>query len=286
MSLYADWDGKPINLPAWATRAGLRRSPQAVRRIYAAGPHIAQAEADGIAHVSPVLALLNASPAEARARLGGEHWKAVHHSTVTANANRLVFGLLGGWSIPEIMAMPPMNRPSAKYLLSHHGKTVILMAGRLAAKGGDFHEFLTMARDVQRMGGTLDLSWGRKRLRREHDALVMAYAVRWASPAPWADPWFHDVGPWTFTLLKSELELVIEGGIQRHCAGSYARDCKAGRETVLSIQGPERATCSWRKGGTEIQVKGRFNADVSAECVLAAKEARLAFLAHQRKQKA
>jgi len=286
MSLYADWDGKPITLPNWAIRAGVRKFPQAVRRIYAAAPHITQAEADGIANVAPVLALLNACPKQARVLLGGEAWKEVHRATVTANANRFVFGILGGWSIQEIMAMPAINKPKAKTLLSSHGKTVIQMAGRLATKGRDFYEFLGMARDVQRMGGSLDLSWGRKRLRREHDALVMASAVRWASPTPWAEPWFRDVGPWTFTLLKSELELTIEGGIQRHCVGSYARACRDGKEFVLSIQGPERATCSWATGGSQIQVKGRFNSDVSEACVLAAKEARLAYLAHLRKRAA
>lgn len=285
MSLYPDWDGKLIQMPTWAIRVGLSKHPQVKRRIYAAGPHIHQAVADGIEQVAPILALLNASPAEAKARLGGEYWKTVHHSTVTANANRMVFGLIGGWSLPEIMAMPAMNKPGAKALLSHNGKTVLQMAGRLAAKGGDLRDFLAMARDIQRMGGTLDLAWGRKRLRREHDALVMAAAVRWASPTPWAEPWFHDVGPWSFSLLKSELELMIEGGVQRHCAWSYARDCRSGKETVLSIQGPERATCSWPKGGTSIQVQGRFNRDVSAECVLAAKEARLAYLAHLRQRK-
>lgn len=282
MSLYAGWDEKPIDLPGWAIRAGLRKHPQVVRRIYAAGPHIKQADADGIGNVAPVLTLLNASPAEARKRLGGENWKTVHHATLTANANRLVFSLIGGWPIEEVMAMPAMNKPKAKSLLSHYGKSVIQMAGRLAVRGGNFDEFLGMARDVQRMGGTLDLSWGRKRLRREHDALVIARAIRWASPVPWAEAWFYDVGPWSFSLLKSEAELVIEGGVQRHCAGSYAQACRTGKETVLSIQGPERATCSWRKGSAEIQVKGRHNGDVSAECVLAAKEARLAYLAHLR----
>lgn len=283
-TLYPDWTGPQVALPNWVFRYGLTRWRPLIQRIYAASPHWQQADADGLTNIAPVLVKFNKSPKEIKAEIGGEAWKSVHHASLKTNVDRLVLCMVGGWSFEEAMQFPAKERKRAKTFLGR-SKTAVLHACRLAGETGDIFAQLTIAEDVQRMGGTLDLTWGRKRLKREHDALVMKRIMQSADPTPWAEPWFHDEGDYSFSLLKSAAELAIEGATQRHCVSSYARSCRDGKDVVLRIDGAERATCSWRRGESYMQVKGFANTSVSMACLSAAIAARKAFNAHMAKKK-
>lgn len=283
-TLYPLWSGPRVALPEWVIRHGLVKYRPIVQRVYASADHWQQAEADGLGNIAPVLVRFNKSPSELRREVGGEAWKTIHHASLKSNVDRLVLTMIGGWSFEEAMIFPAKERKAAKSYLDL-GKSVLMLACRLSRDTGDLKNQIIIARDVQRLGGQLDQSWGRKRLKREHDALVLKNIVGQSNPTPWADAWFCDVGPFSFSLLKSETELAIEGGTQRHCAGSYAKDCRAGKEVVLRVEGPERATCSWSVGDFGIQVKGFANGKVSDACVKAAKEARLAYQSRNKRAK-
>ena len=275
-TLYPDWSGPRCKLPGWIERYGLSKCTPVIQRVYASSDKWQLAERDGIGNVAPVIVVFNREPKEIKQLIGAEAWKQVHHATQKANVDKLVLHFLGGWAFHEAMLFPAREKRRAKNLL-HFGKSALLMACRMAAKGGSVEEWAMIARDFQRMGGEIDHGWGRKRLKREHDALAIQQAMRKASSEPWAKPWFHDVGEYSFSLLKSEAELVLEGACQRHCSGSYARSCRNGEEVVLRIEGPERATCSWRVKDKSIQVKAFANRDVSPKCRAAAKAARAAW---------
>lgn len=276
-TLYPDWTGPRTALPNWVVSYGLSKRPVIVQRVYASAFHWKQAEIDGLSNIAPMLVRFNRSPSEIRRQIGGEYWKRIHHDTLKANVDKLVLMMVLGWSLDEAMLFPSNIKKRANYYIKA-SKSAMLLASRLHARGGDFMQFYIMANDINRMGGTLDQTWGRKRTKAEHDALVMKRVMASTNNTPWAKAWFYDVGPYSFSLLKSESELVIEGATQRHCVGSYAKACREGREFVLRVEGKERATCSWAKGDNAMQIQGFANTDVSKECRLAAKEARLAFL--------
>lgn len=282
--LYPDWSGPSVPLPKWVERYGLSKSPVIVNRVYASTPHWQQAEADKIPNIAPILVNYNKSPRDVRRLIGGEYWGRIHHDCLNANVNRLILMMRGGWSIDDAMVFPANKKIRANRYLKC-SKSAVLLASRLHARGGTFDGFYIMANDTMRMGGVLDQTWGRKRLKAEHDALAMKMAMAKTDPTPWAKAWFGDVGPYSFSLLKSATELMIEGVVQRHCAGSYAIACRAGREFVMQITGKERATCSWLKGENYMQVKGFANTNVSDECRTAAIEARKMYLADLAKAK-
>ena len=279
-SMYPEWDGYHAEIPSWAVRAGLLKYNPIVRSIGATAALWKRAEADGIPQIAPALVLFAKPPDQIKADVGGEIWRRMHHAKISANVDRLVLRLIGGWTLDEAMEWPAWRR--AKPCISSHGKSALLWACRNSATKGDFSDNLQLARDFQRMGGVVDPAWGMKRMRREHDAKAVQFAMRSANPEPWAKPWFCDVGPYSFSLLKSELELALEGATQRHCARSYALACRDGREVVLRIEGPERATCSWRVGERYIQVKAACNKPVMDETEVAAAEARRLFEARGR----
>lgn len=284
-ALYPDWDALNVELPDWVVRHGLRKCNKLVGQVYASAKIWQQAKEDGIANVAPIIVKFNKSPQEIRQEIGGLYWKQIHHATTKANVDRLVLMVIGGWTLDEAMLFPIKGKTSAKMYIGNYGKTALLHACRLSAKGGDFRDQLTIAQDVQRMGGVIDPCWGRKRLKKEHDALVVKRMFDRTDSTPWAKSWFFDVGAYSFALLKSETDLAIEGATQRHCIASYASACRSGRETALRIDGAEHATCSWKKGDSQIQVKGFANSQVSAECIAAAKEARVAYLATIQQEK-
>lgn len=284
-ALYPNWQEPIVKLPGWVVWFGLSKTAPVVGRVYASAPHWQQAEADGLTNVAPVLVLFNAAPREVRREIGGEAWKRVHHGSLKSNVDLLVLRMVMGWTLEEALQFPANHHRRAKSYRGV-GKSALLTACRLGRGDEDFRAQMIMARDVQRMGGELSPEWGRKRLKREHDALVMANVMRSADSTPWSRPWFHDVGDYSFSLLKSEAELVLEGACQRHCVSSYARAAKAGREVILRIEGAERATCSWRVGDSHIQVKGFANTDVTPACRSAAREARKAWTAWAREEAA
>lgn len=284
--LYPDWDGHGL-LPGWVARFGLTRYRPLLSRIRAASDHIRQAELDGIGHVGPVLAGFNASPAQVRAEIGGRDWKAVHHGKISHNVNRLWLRWVAGWTWAEAMEWPTHRNHPASAWAERTTKSALLVAARCARDGDDFIELATLARDVVRMGGDVETDRGRKHLRRQHDALIVRRAIAGTDATPWADPWEFETDGYRFSLLKSALDLAMEGARQRHCVASYAHACRAGAEAVLRIEGRERATCSFnldRKNRMPIQVKGFANRNVSADCRAAARAARAAYLDHLKRK--
>ncbi|WP_428516309.1 hypothetical protein [Roseovarius sp.] len=272
--LYPDWTGPAVDIPGWAKT--YQRCRPILMRIYASAPHWQQAEKDGIKHVSPILVAFCASPAEVKAQVGAGLWKQVHHAKLTSNKHRLTLMLRMGWSFEQSLIWPTRRRFDPwKY--RSYGNAKLHQAARLAGDGGDVVEWLMLLRDCARMGVQIDPSWGRKRLRREHDAAALEAVLKNADPTPWAKSWFIDVDGYSFSLLTSEVALATEGATMSDCVRGYAPYCRSGVEVVLSIQGPERATCSWRRGDPALQVKGRFNRSVSLKCVRAAESARTAY---------
>lgn len=282
--LYPDWTGPAVALPPWVSQYGLLRFKPLVSRVYASGPKWLQAQADGIPNVAPIIVRYNLHPHEIKALIGGEHWKRIHHAKLKTNVDRMVLMMVAGWSLDDAMLFPESERKRGVWLTKAE-KGPALLACKLAEKPGELLEFLSIATDLRRMGGTIDLDWGRKRLKREHDAMAIKVMMERSDPTPWAKPWFCDVGAYSFRLLTSETELAIEGITQRHCCRSYARACRSGREVVMQIEGPQRATCSWVKGQPDIQVKLFANGAASPETVMAARAARANFTEYQSRNK-
>ncbi len=252
--------------PKWFVRHGLLKYKPIVSMLQSSWRHLAQAEADGLTHLAPFIVLFNKPPAEIKAIVGGHVWQQIRTANVHTNCNRMVLRLVGSWSLDEAMEWPAHERHHARKMLEFGRKFTLLIACRHTRPGEDLMENLIVAKDFQRMNGIIDPTWGRKRLKREHDALATAKALEGADPTPWAKAWFYDdMNGYSFSLLKSESELAIESATQRHCVRSYAKACKAGSETVFSIMGPERATVSYNTRHMQAQVKGYGNRKVSRE---------------------
>lgn len=274
--LYEGWGGPRVALPDWVIRAGLVKYKPLLQRIYATAANWQQAEADGIGQVAPMLVYFGGSVQDSKAQAGA-HWKSIHHAKITTNIDRLFLLMVGGWRLDEAMLWPAASYRRSKTLLKGHTRQTLIAACRLCSNGKDLRDWIITCTDIDRMKGIVDPSWGRKRVKREHDALVIKTIMERSDPTPWAKPWHLDIGPFTFSLICSETDLALEGATQKHCAKSYAKDCRNGDEIVMRILGPERATCSWRPGQPDIQVKAFANREVGAECYRAAREARLAF---------
>lgn len=275
-NLYPDWAGQHFAIPAWFTRYGLCKFSRMKAELFQSAKKLQQLDADGLSNLAPIIVLYGANPSDIRAKIGGEKWKILHKSTQRANVDRLVLCRIAGWTIEEALTFPVKSSRRAKYFVNYP-KSALLAACRLGGERGDLVEQLIISQDIVRMGGTVDPSWGRKRTKREHDALVMQSAISKSNPEPWAKAWFFDLAGYSFALLKSETELAIEGAVQRHCVRSYAAACRSGKEFVLQITGEERATCSWRRGEAHLQVKGFANLAVTPQCVAAARAARKAY---------
>lgn len=257
--LFPDFEQNAFRLPVWFARAGLSKYKPLVSMLRASWAQWAQADKDGLTHLAPFIVLFNAPPAKIRKEVGGHVWHRIRTANVTTNANRMVLRLVGGWTLEEAMEWPVHERRGALKLVKFNHKSELLTAFRHTAPGERVLDNLILARDFTRMGGMIDPTWGKGRLKREHDALAMKRALDSSDPTPWAKPWFCDIDGYTFTLLTSETELAMEGISQRHCCRSYARSCRNGVETVFSILGPERATMSWNSRYQELQVKAFAN---------------------------
>ena len=275
-NLYPDWEQQRFALPNWFTRYGLGQFTCMKAEVYSCAKKLQQLDADGLSNLAPIVVLFGANPAEIRAKIGGEKWKILHHSTTRANVDRFVLCRIAGWTLDEALTFPTKSPRRAKSFLTY-SKTALLAACRLGGERGDLTEQLIIASDIVRMGGAIDPTWGRKRTKREHDVLAVQKMIAATNSEPWAKAWFFDVAGYSFSLLKSESELAIEGVVQRHCVRSYAASCRAGKEVVLQITGEERATCSWRRGEPHMQVQGFANLAVSPQCVAAARVARKSY---------
>jgi len=264
-ALFPAFEVNAFKMPQWFIGHGLHKYKPLVTMLRASWPHWAEADADGLTNLAPIIVIFNAAPADIRKQVRGHVWREMRTASTKANANRMVLRLIGGWSLEEAMEWPVHEKRHATKLLKTATKSSLLIACRHTERGQKLIDNYRMALDFGRLGGTVDPSWGRKRLKREHDALVMKRALASSNPEPWAKAWYYDIDGYTFTLLKSELELALEGISQRHCCRSYAQDCRSGVETVFSIMGPERATVSWNSRFSDLQVKGFANAAVKQE---------------------
>lgn len=267
--LFKEWNATAFKPPSWFTAHGLNKYKPLVTMLRTSWEHWARADRDGLSNLAPFIVIYNKPPAEIKKIVGGHTWHQIRTASAKINANRMVLRLVGGWSLEEAMLWPVRERKHAQTYLRNSGKSELVIACRHAGSDGLIMENLETARDFVRLGGTIDPQWGRKRLKREHDALAMKKAMQQSDPTPWEKAWFCDVGDYTVTLLKSETELAFEGIAQRHCCRSYALACREGKETVFSIQGPERATASWNAPFMQMQIKGFANRSVSTATRLA-----------------
>ncbi|MBO9451473.1 PcfJ domain-containing protein [Tropicibacter sp. R16_0] len=258
-ALFPAYEMNAFKRPEWFYRYGLSRYKPLVTMLRASWEHWAETDADGLSHLSPFVMMFNAPPTSIKKQAGGHIWREIRTASVKTNVNRATLKLVGGWSLEEAMEWPVHERRHALKLLQHSTKSPLLIACRHTRKGERVYDNLLIARDFQRLGGVIDPKWGRKRLNREHDALAVRKAMETSCPIPWAKAWYNDIDGFTFSLLKSEIELAIEGASQRHCCRSYANACREGRETVFSIMGPERATMSWNSRYQDLQVKAFAN---------------------------
>lgn len=262
-ALFPGYQMSAFKAPSWFIRSGLHKYRPLLTMLRQSWEHWGRAEADGLSNLSPIIMIFNASPADIRGEVGGHVWHRIRTASTHANVNRMALRLIGGWSLDEAMEWPEWEKRHAKEFLKHTSKGTLLTAIRHTSHGERITDNLILARDFTRLGGVIDPTWGKKRLKREHDALAIQQALSSADPTPWAKPWHADIDGYTFSLLKSESELAIEGIAQRHCCRSYARACREGQETVFSIMGPERATVSWNSRYKELQVKAFANRGVS-----------------------
>lgn len=260
--LFPAFEMNAFKMPQWFISHGLHNYRPLITTLRASWQHWAEADADGMTNLSPIIMMFNAPPSEIKKQVGGHTWHKMRTASTKANVNRMVLRLVGGWSLEEAMEWPVHERRHAKTLIKIATKSTLLLACRHTRPGQRLMDNYRTALDFTRLGGTIDPTWGRKRLKREHDALAMQRALRKSDPTPWAKAWHCDIDGYTFTLLKSETELAMEGISQRHCCRSYARACRNGTETVFSIMGPERATVSWNSRFNELQVKSFANGAV------------------------
>ena len=258
-ALFPAFEMNAFKMPQWFIGHGLHNYKPLVTMLRASWEHWAEADADGLSHLSPMILMFNAPPPEIKRRVGGHTWHKMRTASIKANVNRMVLRLVGGWSLEEAMEWPTHERRHAKSLIKSGAKSELLLACRHTQPGQKLMDNYRMALDFARLGGTIDPAWGRKRLKQEHDALALQQALKSSDPTPWAKAWHCDIDGYSFRLLKSEAELAMEGVAQRHCCRSYAKDCRKGIETVFSVMGPERATMSWNRRFSELQVKSFAN---------------------------
>lgn len=280
-ALFPAFEMNAFRMPQWFIGHGLHNYKPLVTMLRASWQHWAEADADGLTNLSPIIMMFNAPPPEIKKQVGGHIWHKMRTASTKANVNRMVLRLVGGWSLEEAMEWPVHERRHAKTLIKSATKSGLLLACRHTQPGQKLMDNYRMALDFARLGGTIDPTWGRKRLKREHDALAMQQALKSSDPTPWAKPWHCDIDGYAFTLLKSEAELAMEGISQRHCCRSYAQACRNGTETVFSIMGPERATVSWNSRLNELQVKAFANGFVRQETRRAASRCVSQYLLHK-----
>lgn len=280
--LFPGWQMAAFKPPGWVRAHGLHNSPSFVSQVRLSWPHWGKAKEDGLDHLSPILVAFNASPQDVRDQVGGHAWHAIRTASRRTNVNRAALMHLGAWSLDEALCWPVGERRMANKLLTRCSKSELLIACKHTERGEKIMDHIVMARDFERMGGQIDRTWGRKRLKREHDALAMRRAVEASDPTPWAERWCVEIDGYRCTLLISEEELAIEGALQRHCVKTYAATARQGKELVFSIDGPERATAGYNRSGNYLQVRARLNGKVSKGTRLVAEAALTKYLAHLR----
>ena len=281
-TLFPEYEMGAFRLPPWFIRYGLKNHHHLVRMARNSWKHWAQTDADGCENLSPFVMMYGEPPKEIKKIVGGHMWNRIRTATTKTNLDRMVLYTLLGWTLDEAMCWPEREKRHAMgFINSPYSKSVLLVACRHTKPGEKLLHHFQLARDIERMGGTIDPTVGRKRLRRQHDALVLKREQERSDPTPWAPPWRCRIDGYTFTLLTSALDLAVEGASQRHCCRSYADACREGREIVFKIDGPQRATVSWNTHYQSLQVKTAWNGEPNQETREAAQRCVEKYLAHQ-----
>lgn len=283
-SLFAPGEAPHQGVPRWVWRHGLGKNKAFKAMASEAAVHWVQAFDDGLEHITPLIILFNEPPAALKKRLGGHNWYKARTSSLKDNVSRMNMKLLGGFTMDEAMDWPSGERRHAKTLIKRYSKAAILIGCRHAGPNHPVMDTIVLARDLENMGGVVDPSWGRKRLQREHDDQIMTRAETKSDPTPWARSYKTEIHGYTCTLLTSHRDLAIESATQKHCVHTYVERCRAGREIVFRIEGPERATAGFYRPDSYLQVKGRFNREVSKGTRLVAEAAVTKYLAHLRER--
>lgn len=239
---------------------------------------IAQAEADGIPQVAPLLVAFRGPPSLVRARLGRGLWRRVHHSDLALNARRADTWLRTALDFALIMDMAPKLFPSAASLVEQVGREGYAFVARRTARPKDAKELAHYVRDYLAMGGQLNPEWTVKRLREEHDREAAFMARRCASDAPWAEPWSWEHDGFIFTRLISDVDFQQEALTQKHCIASYAYRAKKGEQIAFRIEGRERATLMFSMKGRSAELKAARNGPVSDRLREVAPEVAMRFL--------
>jgi len=254
-------------IPHWCYDLGYVRSSRILHLIKKNADILHRAELDGIERVAPILLAMGCSPREARQRVGKAVWKVAHHSDLHLNLARAEIMIWANIGLPDLIHFPRGALREAKSKMRATSREAVIAAGRIAKTRTEFREAVMLAHDTKRMGGNIDLKWSLRRLREGHDRLAMEFARAKSDPTPWREPWACKVDGFKFTMLNSMADFSAEGLTQRHCVASYASEAKEGRYIIMRIDGKERATV--RFGGHPVrvlEVRGRYNADVSEAC--------------------
>ena len=172
----------------------------------------------------------------------------------------------------QIVRLPDVHLRSCRNALDW---PTARFAARMA-EPGKFLQTAMLYRDTVKLGGCPDSKWSLHRLKREYDLLSVNAAIENASARPWATPFETSDGPYQFTRLISDRDLVREGKLQRHCIATYREAARDGACVVMKCTGAERATMRFSQGDVH-EINGFGNGPVSAECSGAAMVVRREF---------
>lgn len=236
-------------------------------------PYVREAETDGLFHLIPAIVVFQASPSAIRREIGKGAWKRIAANSRTRNMRimQVVEKCEGAEISGKDAFVRLLDVRSGMLGAMNWCSEEMMTAARLAPRSttASLLETLHIVRDAHRMLGTVNPTWGLARIRREHDAAILANRRKTFSADDFAAPWaFADAG-FEATLLTSPLTINVEGATQHHCVGSYWRDAQRGSYAVLKVEGKERATIglTYQERGWRVdQVYGACNAAVSAKC--------------------
>lgn len=247
-----------------------------------------QVQKDGIYHIAPFVFYANKTPNELKDESKGT-WKKLCKNSFTKNkhiATQLSMSVyvmgkkidmlkqidVARWNeIPSTLLRnhPTFTIDQLEWFRDHMkgswGKTKIIK------------DFVNTLRDTERMaehlGEPFSYKWSKDRVHAEHTRLTQLRNQRWRDEQASKQKDFNvefsfveeftnkgldkfELGEYTATLLKSPMDLQIEGDSMNHCVGSYANECKNNRYVVYSLSktltGEKYSTLGISNGATQM----------------------------------